>query len=90
MYTYMYIYIYTYIYINIHTVYVYIYMYIYIYLPDPSNHGYSLPGKYISNKYFIYSLIQILTSCSEDLFSKIQQKSDPPHKIMRYFIYYST
>jgi len=31
-----------------------------------------------------------LKSFSEDLFSKIQQKSDPPHKIMRYFIYYST
>jgi len=31
-----------------------------------------------------------LKSCSEDLFSKIQQKSDPPHKIMRYLIYYST
>ena len=31
-----------------------------------------------------------LKSFSEDLFSKIQQKSDPLHKIMRYFIYYST
>jgi len=31
-----------------------------------------------------------LKSCSEDLFSKFQQKSDPPHKIMRYLIYYST
>jgi len=29
-------------------------------------------------------------SCSEDIFSKIQRKSDPPHKIMRYCTYYST
>jgi len=29
-------------------------------------------------------------SCSEDLILKNQQKSDSPHKIMRYCIYYST
>ena len=29
-------------------------------------------------------------SCSGEFFSKIQQKSDPPHKIMRSFLYYST
>jgi len=31
-----------------------------------------------------------LKSCCEDLFPKIQQESDPLHKIMRYFMYYST
>jgi len=29
-------------------------------------------------------------SFSEDFIQKIQQKSDPPHKIMSYCIYYST
>ena len=35
-------------------------------------------------------LHKYLKSYSGDLFSKIQQKSDPSHNIMRYFVYYST
>jgi len=52
--------------------------------PDPISHVCSLTGKRISRKYFTYR--SYLKSCSGDFYSP---ESDPPHKIMRYWVYYS-
>jgi len=59
--THMYIYIYIYMYVRMY-VYIYICKYIHMYYlipPDPINHVYSLPGKYMSQKYFTYTSVQI-------------------------------
>jgi len=62
LFVYICIYKYTYMYTCIDILmYAYIYIYIctYIYPPDPINHVYSLPGKYISKKKFTYRSLQI-------------------------------
>ena len=62
-----------------------------------SSNGVTASIKYIPFQVIIFqkSILLIVQykyskSCSEDIFSKIQRKSDPPHKIMRYCTYYST
>ena len=88
------------VYIYLHTcIYTYIQIYVYTYICPTQSIMY-IPfqvniGKYIQVNIFQKSILLIvqykyLKSCSEDLFSNIQQKSDPPHNIMRYFSYYST
>jgi len=46
----------------------------------------SLTGNYIWYEYFTYFSIQILNILLRAFYSG---KSDSPHKIMRYFVYYS-
>lgn len=53
--------------------------------PDPIKNVYSLPGKYLSMKYFTYTSVQIFKIIVRELYSKkIHKKSDPPHKTMLY------
>jgi hypothetical protein len=54
--------------------------------PDPINHLCSLTGKYISENYFTYRSVQIF----KILFPGLYPESDPPHKMMWYWFYYST
>jgi len=54
--------------------------------PDPINHLCSLTGKYISENYCTYRSVQIF----KILFPGLYPESDPPHKMMRYWFYYST
>ena len=54
---------------------------------DPINYLCSITGNQISKKYFTYRLIQIFKILFRGSYS---QKSDSPHKIIRYFVYYST
>ena len=55
--------------------------------PDPIYHLCSLTGNWISQNYFTYRSIQIFKILSRGFYS---QKSDSPHKIMWYCVYYST
>ena len=55
--------------------------------PDPINHLCSRTGKQIAENYFTYRSEQIFKILFQGFYSP---KSDPPHKIMRYWIYYST
>jgi len=55
--------------------------------PDPINHWCSRTGKQISGKYFTYRSVQTFEILFQGLYSP---GSDPPHKMMRYWLYYST
>jgi len=55
--------------------------------PDPINHLCSLTGKSISENHFTYRSVQILKIRFQGFHCP---GSDPPHKIMRYWFYYST
>ena len=54
--------------------------------PDPISHVCSLTGKYISRSILLIVQYKYLQSCSGDFYSP---GSHPPHKIMRYWFYYS-
>jgi len=54
--------------------------------PDPINDLCSLTAKYISSKYFTYHSVQIFKILFQGFYSS---ESDPPHKIMLYWFYYS-
>ena len=55
--------------------------------PDPINDVCSLTGKYMLPMYFTYYLVQI----SKIMFRRfLFPESDPPHKIMPYWVYFST
>ena len=54
--------------------------------PDLSNHLCSLTGEEISEKLFTYRSVQIFKILFRRFYSP---ESDPPHKIMRYWFYYS-
>jgi len=78
------------------TLYIYIYVYIYILvgkefrwtnftkMPDPINH---VCSNKISDIYFTYCRVQIYKMIFLKFYSP---ESDPPHKIMRYWVYNST
>jgi len=95
---YVYIYIYTYIYtyknIDIHKdIYIYIYIYIYTYIHiyiyvRPTQSIMYVPLQVSRSEESILLILQYkyLKSCSGDFYSP---ESDPPHKIMRYWFYYS-
>ena len=86
MYKYMHVHIYACMHVYIYT-YIYMYIYVYTYPPDPISHVCSLTGKYISRKHFTYRPVQIF----EIMFRRfLFSESDPPHKIMRYWFYYSS
>ena len=55
--------------------------------PDPINPLCSLTGKSISEKHLTYLSVQTLKILFQGFCSP---ESDPPHKIMRYWFYYST
>jgi len=55
--------------------------------PDPINHICSLTGKWILKNYFTYRSVQIFKILFQGFNSP---ESDPPHKIMQYWVYYST
>ena len=58
--------------------------------PYPINHVYvSFQVNIFHKSILLIVQYKYLKSCSEDFSSKIQQKSDSPHDIMHYFIYYS-
>ena len=74
------VYLYTFIYVNT-------YIYIYMHPTDPINYLCSLTGMCISEKYFSYCSVQTFKM----LFQALNAPgSDPPHKIMRYWFYFST
>jgi len=54
--------------------------------PDRINYLCSLTGKSISGKYFTDRSVQIIIILFPGFYSP---ESDPPHKIMRYWFYYS-
>jgi len=58
-----------------------------VYPPDPINHVCSLTGKYIQENHFTYRPVQIFKILFPEI---LLSESDPPHKIMRYDVYYST
>ena len=64
----------------------YICKYVTMYPPDPINHLCSLTGKQISEKYFTYRSVQMFKILFWRFYSP---ESDPLHKIMRYWFYYS-
>ena len=63
-----------------------VYMYIHVSPPDPISHVCSLTGTYISRRHFTYRPAQILKIMFRRFCSP---ESDPPHKMMRYWFYYS-
>ena len=84
---------------SLHTFYIsYIFRYIlyFIYLfivyliistpPDPINHVYSLPGKYMSQKHFTYPSVQIF----KILFRRFYSQKSNQNLILRTRSYYST
>ena len=54
--------------------------------PDPISHVCSLTGKQICRKCFTYRSVQIFKIMFRRFYSP---ESDPPHKIMHYWFYYS-
>ena len=82
----MYIYIYIHMYMYIHIC-IYTYMHVFINPPHPINHSCSLTGKQISQKNILlivhYKYLKIVFR------GFYFPESDPPHKIMRYWFYYS-
>ena len=96
VYTYICIYIYLYICINTYThtrIFLDIYIHVpldlcisfqYVYPPDSINHVFSLPDRQISAYHFTYRSVQIILCGGSD-----DPGSNSPHKILRYWFYYS-
>ena len=94
---YIYIYVYTYSYTNVYICsYTYVHMYIYAYIwqqlvqlrfrPTQSIMCVPLQVNRFQKRILLIVQYKYLESCSGDFYSP---ESDPPHKIMRYWFYYS-
>jgi len=84
-YMYIHIYIYMYIYIYIYT-HIQVYVYMYVHVSARPNQSCMFPYRKIDIIcFFTYPSVQIF----KILFRRFLPESEPPHKIMRYWFYYS-